>query len=78
MNPAINASLYTEPEGAQLKITVKEKNAGAGHHVPTASPLRQRILEVRVEANFYYYYSPVADTGARGKVKFRSFSRLVP
>ncbi|MBI1739161.1 MAG: hypothetical protein HYR58_07925 [Acidobacteria bacterium] len=145
LNRAIKASLYTEREGDRLKITVKVKNAGAGHHVPTGSPLRQLILEVRaepyggvqyseeriysrivadqngtpiqhehfaflkgakvlsdtrlaadevraetfsfkvprarqvrVEANFYYYYSPVAGTGARGKTKFLSFSRLVP
>jgi len=145
LNRAIKASLNTERAGDQLTIIVKVKNAGAGHHVPTGSPLRQLILEVRaepygglhfseeriytrvvadqngvplqrehfaflkgakvlsdtrlaadevrtesfsfkvprgrqvhVEANFYYYYSPVSDTGARGKVKFLSFSRLVP
>lgn len=145
LNRAIRASLNAERTGGELHVTVKVHNAGAGHHVPTGSPLRRLILEVRaepyggtqqseeriytrviadqtgkpiqrehlaflkgakvlsdtrlapdevrsekfsfkvprsrqvrVEANFYYYYSPLSDTEAQGKAKFLSLSRLVP
>lgn len=32
-----------------MKVTVKLTNAGAGHYVPTGSPMRKLILEVRFE-----------------------------
>jgi hypothetical protein len=33
-----------------LQVTVQISNKGAGHYVPTGSPLRQLIMEVRAEA----------------------------
>ncbi|MBI3663387.1 MAG: hypothetical protein HY234_10105 [Acidobacteria bacterium] len=144
LNKAIRANLTAERKGDKLEVTVKLTNSGGGHYVPTGSPLRQLILEVRaepyggqsfreqriytrrvadqkgtpverehfaflrgakviedtrlapketrtetfsfpvprgkqvrVEAGFYYYYSPMASTEAQQKVKFLVISRLV-
>jgi len=46
LNRAIKTQFSTEHEGEQVKVTVKLTNAGAGHYVPTGSPMRQLILEV--------------------------------
>lgn len=46
LNRAIKTGFATEREGDQVKVTVKLTNAGAGHYVPTGSPMRQLILEV--------------------------------
>jgi hypothetical protein len=144
LNKAIRATLIAQREGDKLDVTVKVTNSGAGHFVPTGSPLRQLILEVRAEpyggqsfheqrvytrrvadqkgaplerepfafikaakvisdtrlapeetrtetfsfaipkgkqvrvsADFSYYYSPMASPGAQQKVKFLNISRLV-
>jgi len=45
----IRAQLYTARAGDKLNITVEVLNHGAGHYVPTGSPLRQLILEVRAD-----------------------------
>jgi hypothetical protein len=50
LNKAIRAQLSATHQGGQLKVTVKLKNQGAGHSVPTGSPLRQLILELRAAA----------------------------
>jgi len=50
LNKAIQAQLSATHEGGQLKVTVKVKNQGAGHSVPTGSPLRQLIVELRASA----------------------------
>jgi hypothetical protein len=145
LNKAIKAQLSATREGNQVKVSVEVSNRGAGHDVPTGSPLRQLILEIRadrydgkhfrqervfrrtvadqqgkiidrehmaflraarvvtdtrlapketrkesftfpappgvqtqLEANFYYYYSPMASTAAEQKVKFLTLRRLVP
>ena len=42
--------LNTSRKNDQLQVTVQISNKGAGHYVPTGSPLRQLILEVRAKA----------------------------
>ena len=145
LNKAIKAQLSAVRQGDQVRVTVRVTNRGAGHDVPTGSPLRQLILEVRadrydgkhfrqkrvfkrtvadqqgkiidrehmaflraarlvkdtrlapnesrdetftfpaprgvqtqVEADFSYYYSPMASTAAQQQVKFLTLRRLVP
>lgn len=50
LNKAIRAQLNATHQGGQLKVTVTLANQGAGHSVPTGSPLRQLILELRATA----------------------------
>jgi hypothetical protein len=145
LNKAIQSQMSTSRQGGQLKVTVKLTNAGAGHYVPTGSPMRKLILEVRldpfgegpaireervyartitdqkgvalqrehlsflkgakvvedtrlapketrtetfsfdlpagqrarVEANLYYFYSPMATVEVEQRIKFVTMSRLV-
>ena len=144
LEKALRAQLSTTHEGGKLRIVVEVTNRGAGHYVPTGSPMRQLILELRadpyngthlsdrrifrrtvadqkgavierepqaflkgaktvsdtriapgetrkelftfqvpqgtrtqVEADFYYYYSPMATTDAEQKLKFLTLHRLV-
>ena len=144
LEKALHAQLSTTHEGGRLRIVVEVTNRGAGHSVPTGSPMRQLILEVRadpyggasmsdrrvfrrtvadakgavivresqgfikgakeisdtrippgatrketftfqvpqgtrseVEANFIYYYSPMATTEAEQQIKFLSLRQLV-
>lgn len=145
LNRAIQSQLFTSRQGEKVKVVVKLTNAGAGHYVPTGSPMRKLILEVRldpfvegqalraeriyarqirdqkgaaidrehvaflrgakvvedtriapketrtetfsfdlpagrrarVEANLYYFYSPMAVTEAEQKIRFMTLSRLV-
>jgi hypothetical protein len=46
LNKAVRANVTTVHEGGQLKITVSVVNQGAGHSVPTGSPMRQLIMEL--------------------------------
>ncbi len=50
LNKAIQAQLSAVHERGQLKVSVRIANGGAGHDVPTGSPLRQLILELRADA----------------------------
>lgn len=50
LNKAIKADLTAVRAGGQLNVTVKLSNRGAGHSVPTGSPMRQLILELRADA----------------------------
>ncbi|MFB3923704.1 MAG: multiheme c-type cytochrome [Terriglobia bacterium] len=50
LNKAIRADLITSREGDQLMVHVKVTNQGAGHFVPTGSPLRQLLMELRADA----------------------------
>jgi len=50
LNKAIKADLITTREGGQLWVQVKVTNQGAGHYVPTGSPLRQLLMELRADA----------------------------
>jgi len=144
LEKALHAELSATHEGGRLRIVVEVTNRGAGHSVPTGSPMRQLILQVRadpyggapisdrrifrrtvadakgaaivnepqgfikgakeisdtrippgatrketftfqvpqgtrseVEADFIYYYSPLATTEAQQEIKFLSLRRLV-
>lgn len=145
LNKAIQSQISTSRQGDKVQVVVKLTNAGAGHYVPTGSPMRKLILDVRfepfgegpasrveriyartiqdakgatlpredqaflkgakvvedtriapketrtetfafdlpagrrarVEANLYYYYSPMAVTEAEQKIRFMAMSRLV-
>lgn len=48
LNKAIRGQLFVSHQGSQLHVEVDVTNQGAGHMVPTGSPLRKLILEVRV------------------------------
>lgn len=45
----IRAQVGATRDGDQLKVAVDVISKGAGHYVPTGSPLRQLVLEVAVE-----------------------------
>jgi hypothetical protein len=144
LNKALHTELVATHEGNRLRVIVKLSNRGAGHSVPTGSPLRKLILEVRaspysgrafrqervfqrkiadpkgkvvelepvafvkgarllsdtrlaanetrvetfdfpvpagvltqVEANLYYYYSPMATSEAQQEIKFFTIRRMV-
>ena len=47
---ALKAQMYTAREGDRLNVTVDVANHRAGHYLPTGSPLRQIVLEVRAGA----------------------------
>jgi len=46
LNKAIRGRLIVSHEGGQLRVVVDVTNQGAGHMVPTGSPLRKLILQV--------------------------------
>ncbi|HMD86949.1 MAG TPA: multiheme c-type cytochrome [Terriglobia bacterium] len=144
LEKALHAQLSATHQSGRLQVVVEVTNRGAGHSVPTGSPMRQLILEVRadpyggahmsdrrvfrrtvadakdatierepqafikgakeisdtrilpgetrketftfqvpqgtrtqVEADFIYYYSPMATTEAQQQIKFLSLRRLV-
>jgi hypothetical protein len=144
LEKALHAQLSATHEGGRLQVVVEVANRGAGHSVPTGSPMRQLILELRadpyggghwserrvfrrvvadqkgavielepraflkgakvvsdtriapgetrketftfqvpqgtrtqVEADFFYYYSPLAATEAQQKLEFLTLRRLV-
>ena len=47
---AIKAQLFAWREGGSVRVKVDLTNQAAGHYLPTGSPLRQLILEVRAES----------------------------
>ena len=47
LNKAISAKLTATRDGDRVKVAVRLTNEGAGHYLPTGSPMRQLILEVR-------------------------------
>ena len=47
LNRALTAKLTASRNGERVDVVVKVKNEGAGHDLPTGSPMRQVILEVR-------------------------------
>lgn len=144
LEKALHAQLSATHEGGRLQVVVEVTNRGAGHSVPTGSPMRELILELhadpysgghwserrifrrtvadqkgaviereprtflkgaqvvsdtriapgetrketftfqvpqgtrtQVEADFFYYYSPMATTEAQQKLKFLTVRRLV-
>ena len=50
LNRALTGKLTATRNGETVDVVVKVKNEGAGHFLPTGSPMRQLILEVRVTA----------------------------
>ena len=46
----VKAQLFTAREGDRLRVTVEVSNDKAGHYVPTGSPMRQLVLEVRTDS----------------------------
>jgi hypothetical protein len=48
LNRAIRGQLHVSHDGGQLQVEVDITNQGAGHMVPTGSPLRKLILDVNV------------------------------
>lgn len=51
LKKAIEAQLAATREGNRVRVNVEVTNRAAGHYVPTGSPLRQLVLEVRGETN---------------------------
>jgi hypothetical protein len=49
LTSAVKAQMSTAREGDRLKVTVDVMNVKAGHYLPTGSPLRQLVLEVRAD-----------------------------
>jgi len=50
LNKAFKAQLNTAREGGQLRVTVDVENQTAGHCLPTGSPLRQVVMELRADS----------------------------
>jgi hypothetical protein len=50
LNKAVKAQLNTTREGGQLRVTVEVENQTAGHYLPTGSPLRQLVMELRADS----------------------------
>jgi cytochrome c551/c552 len=49
LEKALHAQLSATHEGGRLQVVIEVTNRGAGHSVPTGSPMRQLILEVRAD-----------------------------
>lgn len=47
LNRALKAQMSAARDGDRLVVTVKLTNEGAGHYLPTGSPMRQLVLVVR-------------------------------
>jgi hypothetical protein len=50
LTSTIKAQLGTVREGNRLRVTVDVSNVAAGHYVPTGSPLRKIVLDVRADS----------------------------
>lgn len=50
LNQAVRSTLTTARKGDHLEVAVQLVNSGAGHFVPTGSPMRQVVLEVIADA----------------------------
>jgi len=50
LTKAIKAQLHTKRDGNQLRVTIDVENQTAGHYLPTGSPLRQLVMEVRADS----------------------------
>jgi nitrate/TMAO reductase-like tetraheme cytochrome c subunit len=56
LTKTITANLSAGWQGDNLRVLVDVTNRAAGHYVPTGSPLRQLILEVRADASDGRHY----------------------
>lgn len=88
LNKTVKARLLAAWEGEQLRVSVEVANVAAGHYVPTGSPLRQIVLEVRADAyngkrfrEERFYRRAVADRSgavlAQEHIAFVNAARLV-
>ena len=50
LTSTIKAQLTAIHDGGHLKVAVEVANVAAGHYVPTGSPLRQLVLELRADS----------------------------
>ena len=50
LTKALRMNLTTKRTGGEFEIKVLLANVGAGHHVPTGSPMRKLVLDVRADA----------------------------
>jgi len=50
LTSAIRASLSAVREDGQIKVTVTVSNESAGHHLPTGSPIRRIVLEMKADS----------------------------
>lgn len=66
LNRALHALISAERKGDQVVVTTRVTNRGAGHAVPTGSPLRSIVMEVEVDSG----------VGQRQQVS-RTFGRTV-
>jgi hypothetical protein len=57
LNKAIKVHLTTTREGGQVRVTVEVANQTAGHYLPTGSPLRQLVMEVRADSAAGQHFS---------------------
>lgn len=57
LNKAVRARLTTTRGGGSLQVSVELANTGAGHYVPTGSPMRKLTLDVAVSAHNGKSYS---------------------
>ncbi len=66
LNKAIRGQLFVTHQGGEVHVEVDVTNQAAGHMVPTGSPLRKLILDVRVEP-----------MGGKSLEQTRAFTRVV-
>ena len=66
LNRALTAKLTASRNGETVDVVVKVKNEGAGHFLPTGSPMRQLILEVRATSG-----------GVRTDIQTRTYTRAL-
>jgi len=50
LTSAVKAQLNLAREGDELRVTVEVSNPNAGHYMPTGSPLRQLVMELRADS----------------------------
>ncbi len=50
LTSTLKAHLNTQHSGDQLEVSVEVSNKTAGHYLPTGSPLRRLVLEVRADS----------------------------
>ncbi len=57
LTSAVKAQLTAVREGGQLRVTVEVENQTAGHYLPTGSPLRQLVMDLRADSSGGQHFS---------------------
>jgi hypothetical protein len=57
LSKAVSAQLTATRESGRLKVAVELANTGAGHYLPSGSPMRQLILEVNADTDSGGHFS---------------------